>query len=355
MVSNKSTLMKASKRLVTMMFMTLCLYGPAESRAPDPLFASNDTLQVTLEAPFTQLMRDRDEENEHPGKLRYTDADGTSVELGVQVRTRGKFRARRTVCSFAPLRLNFRTSEAKGTLFAKQDKLKLVTHCDPTSKRYEQAVITEYLAYRILNLMTDFSYRVRLLRITYEYSDSKRTKDSYAILLENDKRLAKRVEHSLISTEKLRLTDLNPEHTNLVSVYQYLIGNTDFSPIAAAEGEECCHNHTPYSADNKVYYSIPYDLDQCGLVDSPHASPNPRFRLRSVRHRLYRGRCINNDYLPNTLDFFREKRPDVDALVADQAELSPRTRQRTESFIKSFYKTIDIPKQVQKQLVKKCN
>jgi len=340
---------------VSLIVAGLCLQGPVESREPDPLYASNDTLQVTLEAPFTLLMRERDEGQEHPGKLRYTDTDGTTVELGVQVRTRGKFRARKAVCNFAPIRLNFRTSEVKGTLFAKQDKLKLVTHCDSKSERYEQTVITEYLAYRILNLMTDFSYRVRLLRITYEYSDSKRKKDSFAILIESDERLAKRIEHSLIATEKLRLADLNPEYTNLVSVYQYLIGNTDFSPIAAAEGEECCHNHTPYSADNKVYFSIPYDLDQCGLVDSPHASPNPRFRLRTVRHRLYRGRCINNDILPTTLDLFREKRPDIEALVAGQAELAPRTRYRTESFVRSFYRTIDNPKSVKRLIVKRCN
>ena len=345
---------KFAEKPVSLFIAILCLHCSAEARDPDPLFASNDTLHVTLVAPFVELMRERDESNEKPGKFRYTSAGGETVELNVQVRTRGKFRAQRRVCDFAPIRLNFKTSEVAETLFAKQDKLKLVTHCDSNSVRYEQTVITEYLAYRILNLLTDYSYRVRLLRITYEYSDSKRKKDSYAIIIENDERLGKRIEHALIATNKLRLADLNPEYTNLVSVYQFLIGNTDFSAIAGPEGEECCHNHTPYSADNVVYYSIPYDLDQCGLVDSPHASPNSRFRLRSVRHRLYRGRCMNNEGLPATLDRFREQRADIEALVAGQAELSPKTRRKVETYISSFYKTIDSPKQVQRMLVKKC-
>jgi len=118
---------------VGVVLAALCMHGMAEAGNPDPLFSSNDTLQVTLEAPFDELMSERDEKIELPGNIQYTAADGKTVELAVQVRTRGKFRARRTVCDFAPIRLNFKTSEAKGALFAKQDKLKLVTQCDSNS------------------------------------------------------------------------------------------------------------------------------------------------------------------------------------------------------------------------------
>jgi len=328
----------------------------AEARSGvDPLFASNETLEVTLEAPFADLMRKRDEQQEEPGKIRYTDADGTTVELDVKVRVRGKFRARRDICDFTPIRLNFRTSEVKETLFAKQDKLKLVTHCDTRSTAYEQAVIKEYLTYRILNLMTDFSYRARLLRITYSYSDSNREIESYAFFIEDDERLGKRIEQQLVTTNKLRISDLQPEYTNLVSVFQYLVGNTDFSPIAAASGLDCCHNHTPYSADSEVFYSIPYDFDQCGIVDVAHASPNPRFKLRSVRQRLYRGRCINNELLPTTFELFRGKRTDLEALVTNQAELSSKTGRSIENYLESFYEIIDNPKKVQRSIVKRCN
>jgi len=341
--------------LGSILLLRAMFYMGPEFNGEDPLFASNETLEVTLEAPLVELMRERDEEKELPGTLQYTDAAGATVQLDVQVRTRGKFRAQKDICDFAPLRLNFRKSQAKGTLFEKQDKLKLVTHCDTRSERYEQAIITEYLTYRILNIFTDYSYRARLLRISYLPTDGKRKLDSYAFLIEKDERLAKRIEQKLVATDKLKISDLDSKYTNLVSLFQYLVGNTDFSPIAAASGLECCHNHTPFSADDKVFYSIPYDFDQCGIVDSPHASPNRRFKLRSVRQRLYRGRCVNNELLPATLDLFREKRPDIEALIANQAELSKKTRGRTESFLRSFYKTIDNPKLVNRYLVRKCN
>ena len=332
----------------------LLSFAMADAREPDPLFASFETLEVTLEAPLRQLMRERDAATEIAGKLRYVEPGGAELEFDVKIRTRGKFRARKDVCEFAPLRLNFRTSQAAGTLFAKQDKLKLVTHCDTRSDRYEQAVITEYLTYRTLNLLTEFSYRVRLLKIRYVFTDRKRQIDSYAILIENDKRLSKRLEHDLLSVPELNIDDLSPEYTNLASIFQYLIGNTDFSPIAAAKDEDCCHNHTPFSADDEVVFSIPYDFDQCGLVDIPHAAPNDRFRLRSVRQRLYRGRCANNALLPATLEQFRSKQAELEALIADQAELDRLTRRKTEKYVASFYKIINDPKAVQKLLVKKC-
>ena len=332
----------------------LLLGTTAGGAEPDPLFASYETLQVTLEAPLRQLMRERDESIELDGQFRFTDADGTAVELDVKVRTRGKFRAQEENCEFTPLRLNFRKSQVADTLFAGQDKLKLVTHCDTNSHRYEQTVIAEYLTYRILNIMTEFSYRVRLLRIHYIYSDADEEIKSYGILIERNRRLAARLEHDRVAVPKLKVADLDAEYANLVSVFQFLIGNTDFSPIAAASGEECCHNHTPFTADDAGIYSIPYDFDMCGLVDAPHAEPNARFRLRDVRQRLYRGRCDNNELLPATLERFRERRSELEALINNQAELSKLTRRRTKDYLKSFFRIIEDPKLARKYLFKRC-
>ena len=200
----------------------LLFVATADADEADPLFASFETIDVTLEAPFRSLMRERDEDNELAGKLRYVDGDGETIELDVKVRTRGKFRASKDICEFAPLRLNFRTSQAAGTVFANQDKIKLVTHCDTRSTRYEQGLITEYLTYRLLNALTEFSYRARLLRIRYVYTDSKSRIDSFAFLIENDERLAKRLDQDLLSVPNLQVANLDREYTNLVSVYQYM-------------------------------------------------------------------------------------------------------------------------------------
>ena len=190
--------------------------------------------------------------------------------------------------------------------------------------------------------------------MTYAYTDSNREMIRYAFFIEHDEQLAKRIGQRIRRVDKVRVADLEPRYMNLVSVFQYLIGNTDFSPVKGPEGEECCHNHTLFGSEGEHLYSVPYDFDQSGLVDAPHAAPNPRFRLRSVRDRLYRGRCANNALLPATLERYREEREEIIALFTTQEDLSKRTRNRAQSFIDNFYKTINDPKLVEKLLVRKC-
>src|SRR5439155_1174386 len=83
----------------------------------------------------------------HRATLRYVGAGGDTVSLKVDVRTRGIFRLKE--CAFPPLRLDFPESRVHGTVFAGQDKLKLVTHCRNARSPYEQNVLQEYVLYPI--------------------------------------------------------------------------------------------------------------------------------------------------------------------------------------------------------------
>ena len=137
-------------------------------RESDPVFTDKDILNVSLSAPLETIMDERSVTDEIPGKFSFTNAEGDTVEFDVAVRSRGIFRRRADVCEFAPIRLNFKKSQTKDTLFHKQDKVKIVTHCKNDSDRYQQTVITEFIAYEILNLFTPLSYEVRLLQVDYK-------------------------------------------------------------------------------------------------------------------------------------------------------------------------------------------
>ncbi len=320
----------------------------------DPLFRSGDTLEVEIEAPFGMLSRDRPNEEEAPGKFRYRNADGNLVEFDIAIRTRGRLRRGKEICNFPPFRLNFKKSQVEDTLFHKQDKLKLVSHCKHNSEPYEQSLISEYLAYRIFNLLSDKSFRARLLRVTYIFSDKKRDEDGYAIVIEHKDRLEKRLGAKTISTQRVKIGSIQPDDLNLTSMFHYFIGNTDFSPIASVPNEDCCHNQVLFTREGDLSLTIPYDFDQSGIVDSPYSQPNPRFKLRSVRERLYRGRCINNERLPATLEKFRAKRGEIEALITNQDGLSGNTARSMLDFIGQFYRTIDDPKRVARQITKRC-
>lgn len=333
------------KQLLTLLSLTLSCAGlsnAASARNADPLFLEDSILEARLVAPLEQIMNERSIDDEFPASFELVTTDGGSLQVAVQVRTRGNYRRRKNVCQFAPLRLNFKKSGVSDTILDKQDKIKLVTHCNNRSSVYEQAVIKEYLAYRMLNMITDISFRARLLRITYVDSDDDNSETtSFAILLESNERLAKRLEMKENEAESVQLQELDRAYTNLGSVYEYMIGNLDFSPIRGSEGRPCCHNFALFLDKNGTNWSIPYDFDMTGFVEPPHLKPNPTYKQRDVRQRVYRGRCYNQRHLPTSIQSFHDSRADIEALIATQPEMDKSARRRSANYVQSFYKLLE--------------
>jgi hypothetical protein len=193
------------------------------------------------------------------------------------------------------------------------------------------------------------------MRITYVDSEGKKQDDvRYGFIIEDKDRLARRLDKSVLDISKTSVSSLDREYTNLVSVFHYLVGNTDFSMIQGIEGEPCCHNHVLFGNDGEKIWSIPYDFDQTGVVDAPHAGPNARFKLRSVRDRLYRGRCVNNDLLQTTLAKFKDKHDEILAVVNEVSASSKQSISSTTRFVEDFYRVLESEKRVEKELIKKC-
>lgn len=319
---------------------------------PDPLFQSHETLHVTLSAPLTTLVRERATEEYLQGTLTYSGDGGGDTTLDVKIRARGH--SRHEICDIPPLWLNFKKSQVKDTLFHKQDKLKLAVHCGD-AERYEQTLLREYMAYRILNLATPMSFQVRLLRITWVDTEAKREEQvRYAFLLEHKNRLAKRIDRKDLKIDETSVAALDPGHLNLTSIFQYLIGNTDFSPIAKSEYNECCHNYVLFSNDRDLLVAIPYDFDQAGLVSAPYALPGPQFEIRSVRQRVYRGRCENNDHVEDSVDRLKAVRNNIFALIETQDGLTPRVRRILADYVQGFYDIADDPRRVKRSMIGRC-
>ena len=340
------------------LFRSLCLLvlaaapAAAETADPDPLFQSHAILDVTLSAPLTTLVDERSTEEELQGTLGYVAANGEQMALDVKIRARGH--SRHAICDLPPLWLNFRKSEVKDTPFHKQDKLKLAVHCQD-SERYEQTLLREYMAYRILNLATPISFQVRLLRITWVDTEGKRERQvRYAFLLEHKDRLGKRIDRKDLKIEETTVAAIDPEHLNLTSVFQFLIGNTDFSPIAKPDYNECCHNYVLFSSDKDLLIAIPYDFDQSGLVSAPYALPGRQFGIRTVRQRIYRGRCQNNDFVDRSIGRFKTVRNNIFALIETQEGLTPKVRNILADYVQQFYDIADDPRRVERLMTKRC-
>jgi hypothetical protein len=341
-------------RILTLLTFTCLGFAASadEIANPDPLFQNNEIIQLDITAPLTTLVRKRPKDDYLPGLIEYTEADGNVVKLDLEIRTRGHFRHK--TCDYPPLLLNLKKKQTDGTLFDNQNKLKLVIHCEK-SERYEQIVLREYLAYRILNAVTDMSFRVRLLRVTYINSEnSEGGQERYAFLIEHKNRLGARFGMDDLQLDRTTVASIDPGRLNLTSVFEYMIGNTDFSPIAGAPDDECCHNYVLFGNNGDPIIAIPYDFDQSGFVNAPYAVPNENFRIRSVRQRVYRGRCVNNGYVEASLQRFRDHYDVIYDLVSKQEGLGSYTRKQMLGYIDSFYELINDPKDVARRIIKQC-
>jgi hypothetical protein len=341
------------KTVLNCVCVTLLLL-PAPAAADRPLFASDDVLRISISAPLESILRERDSEEYFAGTLAYQGDAGEARELDVRIRARGNYRRQERTCQFPPLRLNFVRKDMAGTIFEGQDKLKLVTHCQTYSARYEQMVLREFLAYRILQAVTDNSFDVRLLQINWhDTDDDDEPFERYAFLIEDDDLLAKRIGLEVAEVGHAFPSQLNREQASLIGVFEYLIGNTDFSMLRGPAADDCCHNAVLLKSGNE-YLPVPYDFDFAGLVDAPYAAPNPNLRIKDVKTRLYRGRCQHNSLLDDTLRRFKGAKGKIMALIDQQEGLTDSVRRSVRRYVERFYNDIDSPKQVERRLVKKC-
>ncbi len=329
-----------------------------EAARSAPLFLSNETVELTIEADFNALRRqDRFRGAEQrPAVLRWSAPDGAQGSLDIRIRTRGNFRLMSRNCEFPPLRLNIRTREAAGTLFEDQDKLKMVSVCRLRQSYWEQYILREYLAYRTFNVLTDLSYRVRLARVTYvDTSGRDDTFTRYAFIIEDDEAMAARHGGMAVDLPEggaIHPTQLEPYQAALADVFQYLIGNTDWSGVFM-------HNMTPVQLPDGSPTTVPYDFDFAGVVNARYAFPDSSLSITRVTQRLFRGYCPEDAGRPpetyeSVFALFREKKDDIYELWSSHEGLESRDRREVLRFFDDFYRILEDPRRIQSHIMRDC-
>jgi hypothetical protein len=328
----------------------------AQDGTPKPakLFSDDARLEVTLKGPWRRMARRPDSEERFEGEITYRDSNGKLNTHRIGITTRGL--TRRTVCDFPPVKLWFNKDELKGTTFRGQGSLKMVTHCK-ASKGVEQYYIKEYLSYRIYNLITPYSFRVRSMSVTYQDSERSGAKpvERFGFLIEDIDDVAERNDLKELEIPSISHLKLDVDQTANYALFQYLISNLDWSATGGRDPVECCHNTKLIGAspDTEPVFPIPYDLDSSGLVDAHYAAPPAKLRINSVRTRLYRGFCSLNEALPAALSRYRAQRQSISRLFEEEPLLTPAGRKRAIKFIEEFFEQMDKPGALEK-LTDKC-
>lgn len=313
-----------------------------------PLFRSDVPLEVTFTANLKQLRGDKSETSPYRSASVSYAANGKTVTVPIRVKTHGIWRLKH--CDLPPLRFNISNKESKGTLFHDLQHPKVTSSCRDNDT-YEQYVLQELQLYRAYQVLTPASHRVRALHVTYvDSATAKPFATRYAFLFEDPDELADRLGGKITKAKGAGPDDVEPEHGALAFLFQYFIGNSDFSYGGQHNGELIA------KADGSLAIPVAYDFDFSGAVNASYATTDPKLPIKRVRDRLYRGYCAFAAEQPGAMARFHEKKAAIYALYRDDVGklLKPDIVKSTLEYYDEFYDDIKDPKQFNGRVFNAC-
>lgn len=295
------------------------------------LLTYREVVDLTLEADFATLRQNKMKDYSYPSRLSFEDAKGEKQNWNLKISVRGAFR--RVHCAdMPPLRFNFKKSDLKSAGLAKYDDLKLVTQCLLDDERAADMVLREYLAYKMFNEISPYSFRVQLVRITYKDIQSGERRRQWAFLIEDTAQLRNRVEAEKPDTElnyNLPASAFHLEHEKIVAMFEYFIGNTDWS-LNTLRNLKLMERHGKYII-------VPYDFDFSGLVASPYASVSSEFGRLSTRDRIYLGFPEDLEDLHVAQAILLGHRVKFEKMIRKSKYLSAASRRDMLDFMDDYY------------------
>lgn len=297
-------------------------------------FEDTGIVQTTIITDIKKLRSTRNKPVWIPADIILKENDTTAISESINLRMRGHMR--RSICDIASLEINFKSTLSPRLSGLK--KMKLVGGCRNNTFD-EELLLKEYLIYKMYNLLTPLSFKARLLRITYIDSRKKvGTYTQYAFVLEDISDVAKRNGYVNKRTGIFRTEQADRIHITFVSLFEYMIGNTDWSVTAR-------HNIRLLVPTNDTLAKplvIPYDFDYSGIVNAPYAIPNEEFTtIKSVRDRLYRGFPRTMDELRPIIQNYKEKKTEILQVISNCYMLRSHEKKDMTKYLEDFYDIID--------------
>lgn len=320
---------------------------PHSDRSLFSLLNQQKVVELTLITEIDSLLQKRKAEAYQDAEFSYADEQGGQHSFQAKVKVRGKFR--RMTCDFPPLKLKFSKEELESAGLTEMNEMKLVTHCLDDKMVSKEMVLREYLAYKLYNELTPNSLRVQLAKITYQDKanpDYRMTR--YGFLIEDQEEITWRTGTESIEKMGYNASQLSASHEKLASVFQYMIGNTDWS-IEMLRNVELLQKQ-----DGKLV-PVPYDFDFSGLVSAPYARPNVDVGQKRVGERVFMGNAANAQDLYATLNYFRTKQDDLIEIVEQFELLTPTTRESIVAYLIGFFEEIKTQETAQEYLFKLRN
>jgi len=327
------------KKVIVWTYLVLSILGfttnAMAQEVTSPLFSSHSPLDLMIKANYNKLLKDVGENtDDHKAKIKYSDENGKRHKIKIETETRGNFRSNPSNCDFPPIQLEFEEfSDAEGTIFEGQEELKLVTHCQQEIASYQRHVYREYVVYRLYNFLTPYSFQVRLCNINYKPRYWIKNNIKPAFLIEDNDMLAGRFDGEELDNDD----DYQPVDSAqyaLLSLFEYMIGNTDWSVIPM-------QNLEIIRVDSNRHMPVPYDFDMSALVNPPYAAEAMQVDSLTFLEREYRGPAFSKKLIEKAVATFNREKQEILYFIKENALLNEQEKDRILSYIKDFYEEIN--------------
>jgi hypothetical protein len=120
---------------------------------------------------------------------------------------------------------------------------------------------------------------------------------------------------------------------NLVSAFEYMIGNPDYSLRGS-------HNikYMGLPGYGAIGYTpVPYDFDYSGMVNAIYAVPADILPIENVRERIYLGPCSEEEEYRKALDHILEYKEEILNLVSSCAYLSKGQKKEILYYLEDYF------------------
>ena len=312
------------------------------------LFGREDLVELSLIFDVKSFLKSKNAENYLDARLLIHMNENDTIEKQVRIKTRGNFRQR--FCYFPPIKLNLKGTEFNNEYLGQQTTLKFVTHCKSPDK-YENYLLREYLIYKLYNVLTDYSFRVRLMQVRYvDSEDHRKPLVKYGFLIEHLNSVALRNNAMRIDNEKLSQRLMDPMGMARMALFHYMIGNNDWSVTGMHNVKILKEND--FRIENPQ--PVPYDFDYSGMVNAEYAAPMEHLGLKTVRDRLYRGICLSEDVTDATIRLFLEKKMELYDVINDFDLLSKRDKKDMIEYLDGFFRILDSNFLIQRDIYSTC-
>jgi hypothetical protein len=312
-------------------------------------FNRSTPLKMELVSDFKKLVRRKFDEEYQEASLNVKISDEIEIRHNIRIKPRGNFRLKN--CKNPPIMLNFKKGEFPVANLKNLDKIKLVNTCSD-GNRYEEYLLKEYLAYRLYNMITENSFQVCFVKIDFvDTGRNEKVHTNYGFLIEEGDAMAERLGMQYLGGKGILPENTEPFHAAELAVFQYMIGNTDWS----IKGKHNTKVLAEEFEDGRVeLYAVPYDFDYCGLVDAPYAVPPEFLEIKTVTERVFRSYCSTDEEFDAAFKKFQELRPDFYQLIEEFDYLSENTRKRLTQYLDEFYDILDSPKKIKATIKSEC-